>query len=146
MCTSTSTEITGSLRCNIDAWKSYANATCMNSIRAGAANQIFIQQQMLAVEQDLENKKISKAKEDEQWRKLVALYKMEYQTILDDMKKEFDELHEQQIATRNRQFISFAVNALGGVQQTQKNPSTTTYLLNSRMITCTTISNVVSCN
>lgn len=134
-------------RCNIDMWEAFGRSTCSNYGRSSSSNQIFISNRMISNYEDAVNGRISIDLKTQQRRQLFQLSREEFERMDRFIDGELDDLEQSQSFRRSYNFFEQAVRMLGGsVGGVNQNTGFTTYTLNGRSITCSTMGLFVTCN
>lgn len=134
-------------RCNVDMWEAFGRSTCSNYGRSSASNQIFISNRMIYNYEDAVNGRISIDLMKQQQKQLFQMSKEEFMRMDRFIDSELDDLEQSQSVRRSYSFFEQAVRMLGGnTGSVNQNTGFTTYILNGRPITCSTMGSFVTCN
>lgn len=134
-------------RCNIDMWEAFGRSTCSNYGRSSASNQIFIYNRLISNYEDGINGRISVDLWTEQSKQLRQMSFDEFERMDKFIDSELDDMERSQSVRRSYNFFEQAVRMLGGsVGGVNQNNGFTTYIINGRAITCSTMGSFVNCN
>lgn len=134
-------------RCNIDMWETFGKSTCSNIGRSSASNQIFISNRQLSNYEDFKTGRLTYELMKIQRKQLFQMTREEFIRMDNLMEQEMDDLEQAQARSRSYNFLDQSIKLLGGSRSGGDYSSGfTTYILNGRMITCTSMGPIVNCN
>ena len=140
-------DIVASHRCMGDMWQTYGKSTCSNYGRSSAANQIFINNRMISNFEDYLSGKINDDLMRQQNKKLFQMFKEEFERMDRFVDGELDDMEQSLSTRRSFNFFESAIRMLGGsVGGVYNSSNFTTYILNGRVINCSTVGAFINCN
>ncbi len=105
----------------------------------------FLWKQIEILSKEVRDGKLSSNESSETLTKLIEQVRREERYAFERGLSELRQINEREAAISSSQRLTAAIRAFGGVIQ-NSTVNNTTYIINGRVINCTTFQNTVNCN